>query len=79
MNFICIIIKNHFHINGFALSLALKASFLELGNDLLVDLHANLNSHMVSPMDFFAMFTGFMIEVKLKFINESFALRVVHM
>ena len=33
----------------------------------------------LSPMDFFAMFTGFMIEVKLKFINESFALRVVHM
>ena len=32
-----------------------------------------------SPMDFFAMFTGFMIEVKLKFINDSFALRFVHM
>ena len=27
MSFICIIIKNHFHINGFALSLALKVSF----------------------------------------------------
>ena len=27
MSFICIIIKNHFHINGFALSLALKARF----------------------------------------------------
>ena len=27
MNFICIIIKNHFHINGFALSLALKVRF----------------------------------------------------
>ena len=24
INFICIIIENHFHINGFALSLALK-------------------------------------------------------
>ena len=30
-------------------------------------------------MDFFAMFTGFMIEVKFKLINESFALRLVHM
>ena len=28
MSFICIIIKNHFHINGFALSLALKVRFL---------------------------------------------------
>ena len=27
MSFICIIIKNHFHINGFALSLALKVRF----------------------------------------------------
>ena len=27
MSFICIIIKNHFHINGFAVSLALKARF----------------------------------------------------
>ena len=27
MTFICIIIKNHFHINGFALSLALKVRF----------------------------------------------------
>ena len=27
MSFICIIIKNHFHINGFALSLALKERF----------------------------------------------------
>ena len=27
MSFICIIIKNHFHINCFALSLALKVSF----------------------------------------------------
>ena len=27
MSFICIIIKNHFHINGFALSLALKVWF----------------------------------------------------
>ena len=27
MSFICIIIKNHFHINSFALSLALKESF----------------------------------------------------
>ena len=26
-SFICIIIKNHFHINGFALSLALKVRF----------------------------------------------------
>ena len=34
MSFICIIIKNHFHINGFALSLALKVRFLELGNGL---------------------------------------------
>ena len=35
MSFICITIKNHFHINGFALSLALKVSFLKLGNGLL--------------------------------------------
>ena len=27
MSFFCIIIKNHFHINGFALSLALKVRF----------------------------------------------------
>ena len=27
ISFICIIIKNHFHINGFALSLALKVRF----------------------------------------------------
>ena len=27
MSFICIIIKTHFHINGFALSLALKVRF----------------------------------------------------
>ena len=27
MSFICIIIKDHFHINGFALSLALKVRF----------------------------------------------------
>ena len=27
MSFICIIVKNHFHINGFALSLALKVRF----------------------------------------------------
>ena len=27
INFICIIIENHFHINGFALSLALKVRF----------------------------------------------------
>ena len=27
MSFICIIIKNHFHINSFALSLALKVRF----------------------------------------------------
>ena len=27
MSFICIIIKNHFHINGFALSLAFKVRF----------------------------------------------------
>ena len=27
MSFICIIIKNHFHINGFALSFALKVRF----------------------------------------------------
>jgi len=27
MSFICIIIKNHFHINGLALSLALKVRF----------------------------------------------------
>ena len=27
MSFICIIIKNHFHINGFALSLTLKVRF----------------------------------------------------
>ena len=27
MSFICIIIENHFHINGFALSLALKVRF----------------------------------------------------
>ena len=27
MSFICIIIKNHFHVNGFALSLALKVRF----------------------------------------------------
>ena len=27
MSFICIIIKNHFHINGFALSLVLKVRF----------------------------------------------------
>ena len=36
MSFICIIIKNHFHVNGFALSLALKVRFLELGNGLLL-------------------------------------------
>ena len=29
MSFICIIIKNHFHINGFPLSLALKVRFFE--------------------------------------------------
>ena len=29
MSFICIIIKNHFHVNGFALSLALKVRFFE--------------------------------------------------
>ena len=52
MSFICIIIKNHFRINSFALSLAFKVSFLELGNGLLVDLHANLNSHMVFPYGF---------------------------
>ena len=28
MSFICIIIENHFHINGFALSLVLKVRFL---------------------------------------------------
>ena len=27
ISFICIIIKNHFHINGFALSLGLKVRF----------------------------------------------------
>ena len=27
MSFICIIIENHFHINGFALSLVLKVRF----------------------------------------------------
>ena len=32
MSFICIIIKTHFHINGFALSLALKVRFF--GNGL---------------------------------------------
>ena len=36
MSFICIIIKNHFHINGFALSLTFKVRFLELGNGLLL-------------------------------------------
>ena len=35
MNFICIIIKNHFHINGLGLSLTLKVRFSELGNGLL--------------------------------------------
>ena len=75
MNFICIIIKNHFHINSFALSLALKVSFL-----VYWWIYTQISTVIwFSPMDFFAMFTGFMIEVKLKFINESFALRVVHM
>ena len=27
MSFICILIKNHFHVNGFALTLALKVRF----------------------------------------------------
>ena len=27
MSFICILIKNHFHVNGFALTLALKVGF----------------------------------------------------
>ena len=35
MSFICIIIKNHFHINGLGLSLTLKVRFSELGNGLL--------------------------------------------
>ena len=37
MSFICIIIKDHFHINGFALIASLcKWDFLELGNDILI-------------------------------------------
>ena len=38
MSFICIIIKNHFHVIGFALSLALKVRFFELGNALLISI-----------------------------------------
>ena len=36
--FICIIIKTHFHNKGSALSLVLKVELLELGNGLLVSL-----------------------------------------
>ena len=53
VSFICIIIKNHFHINGFALSLAFKVRFLELGNGLLllsVDIlsYSGINPHSVA-------------------------------
>ena len=49
MSFICIIIKTHFHINGFALSLALKVRFFgtrkwPIALLCLIVIHANVQT-----------------------------------
>ena len=46
MSFICIIIENHFHINGFALSLVLKVRFFGTRSEMAYCRFSILPYHM---------------------------------